>query len=132
MALAQDFDQASCDEFLHPKRVVQGQEVGPESCLMQETDVEFEGRTWRRLDIGLSDTVEGYLPKTGSYINYFTSAPDLVFPQGGESRSDLLRYRAVRQEQGQQHDPALSARALGLERETVGDRARPGKVFQTR
>ncbi len=83
LALAQDFDQASCDEFLHPKRVVQGQEVGPESCLMQETDVEFEGHTWRRLDIGLSGTVEGYLPKTGYYINYFTSAPDLVFPQGG-------------------------------------------------
>ncbi|MEE9269382.1 MAG: hypothetical protein V3V49_03890 [Candidatus Krumholzibacteria bacterium] len=81
LALAQDFDQASCDEFLHPKRVSNGKEVGPESCLMQETDVLFEGRTFRRLDIGLDGTVEGYLTKEGQYREYLTNAPDLVFPQ---------------------------------------------------
>ena len=70
------------DEVLLAPRESKGQKVGPESCLSMETRVTFEGRDLVRLDIGVSGKVEGYLPKTGYYINYFTSAPDLVFPQG--------------------------------------------------
>ncbi len=73
---------ASCDRSLLPQRDSRGKQVGPTSCLMTETDVTFEGRTFRRLDVGLDGTVEGYLPKTGMYINYFSNAPDLVFPSG--------------------------------------------------
>jgi len=76
-----EHDVASCDEFLHPRRMVRGQEVGPESCVMQETAVTFEGRTLHRLDIGLNGTVDGYLTKEGQYREYLTNAPDLVFPQ---------------------------------------------------
>ena len=41
----------------------------------------FEGRAYKRLDVGLDGTAEGYLTKTGSYKEYLTNAPDLVFPQ---------------------------------------------------
>jgi hypothetical protein len=78
---AQDFDQTSCDEFLLPQREARGKKVGPQSCLMQETDAAFEGRTLRRLDVGLNGTVEGFLTKEGDYKEYLTNAPDLVFPQ---------------------------------------------------
>ena len=78
---AQDFDQTSCDEFLLPAREVRNNKVGPQSCLMQETDVTFEGRTFRRLDIGLNGTVEGFVTKTGDYKEYLTNAPDIVFQQ---------------------------------------------------
>src|SRR5262245_29466641 len=78
---AQDFDQTSCDEFLLQKRQVKGKAVGPASCLMQETDITLGGRSFRRLDIGLDGTVEGYVTKTGDYKEYLTNAPDLVFPQ---------------------------------------------------
>lgn len=78
---AQDFDQTSCDEFLLPAREVKGQKVGPVSCLMQETDMTFEGRTFRRLDIGLNGTVDGFVTKGGDYKEYLTNAPDIVFQQ---------------------------------------------------
>lgn len=74
----QDFDQTSCDEFLIPPREVRGRSVGPTSCLMQETDLTFEGRTFRRLDMGLDGTVDGFLTPT---IRTLTNAPDLVFAQ---------------------------------------------------
>ena len=76
-----EHDVASCDEFLHPRRMAKGQEVGPESCVMQETAMTFEGRAFHRLDIGLNGTVDGYLSKEGQYYEYLTNAPDLVFPQ---------------------------------------------------
>ena len=79
---AQPRAEQSCDQVLLAPRESKGQKVGPESCLSMETRVTFEGRDLVRLDIGVSGKVEGYLPKTGYYINYFTSAPDLVFPQG--------------------------------------------------
>jgi hypothetical protein len=79
---AQALDQRSCNELLLPQRTSQGRSVGPASCEMQELDVQIDGRPYRRVDMGIGGTIEGYLPKTGMYINYFTSAPDLVFPAG--------------------------------------------------
>lgn len=81
-ASGQSIDQVSCDEMLLPRRTAKGKQVGPQSCRMQELDVKIDGRTYRRVDVGLDGSVEGYLPKTGQYINYFASAPDLVFPAG--------------------------------------------------
>jgi hypothetical protein len=79
---AQTHRESTCDTWLLPARESKGQRVGPESCRMFETDVVHEGRALHRMDIGVDGKVEGYLPKTGMYINYFTSAPDLVFPAG--------------------------------------------------
>src|SRR5450830_1800918 len=44
---------ASCDDLLLPPRDAKGHKVGPASCLMQETQLTFEGRAFKRLDIGL-------------------------------------------------------------------------------
>jgi hypothetical protein len=41
----------------------------------------LDGRKFRRIDIGLDGTVEGYVTETGDYRDYLTNAPDLVFPQ---------------------------------------------------
>jgi hypothetical protein len=94
---AQPLDQVSCDEMLLPQRVSKGKKVGPTSCRMMETDVTIDARAFRRVDIGLDGAIEGYLPKTGMYINYFTSAPDLVFPAGrnsGPVHHGVARYKA--------------------------------------
>jgi hypothetical protein len=97
---AQDFDQTSCDEFLLAPREVRGKKVGPASCLMQETDAEFEGRAFRRLDIGLNGTVDGFLTKTGDYKEYLTNAPDLVFPQTADPGPVYFAVAAYERDKG--------------------------------
>jgi hypothetical protein len=97
---AQDFDQTSCDEFLLPLREVRNQKVGPRSCLMQETDVTFEGRTFRRLDIGLNGTVDGYITKTGDYKEYLTNAPDIVFQQTADPGPIYLAVATYERDKG--------------------------------
>ena len=72
---------ASCDESLLPRRDVRGQRAGPSSCMKQESDVTSDGRVFHRIDVGLDGTVDGHLAKVGDYKEYFTNAPDLVFPQ---------------------------------------------------
>jgi Alpha/beta hydrolase domain len=72
---------ASCDALLLPPREAKGQKVGPSSCQMIESELTYEGKPFKRLDIGLDGTVDGYLAKTGDYKDYFTNGPDLVFPQ---------------------------------------------------
>jgi hypothetical protein len=81
LTFVQDFDQTSCDEFLVASRAVAGKQVGPSACMMQETDVALDGRTFRRLDIGLDGTVEGAVTDRPDTREYFTNAPDLVLPQ---------------------------------------------------
>ena len=73
--------QSSCDDLLSPQREVKGKKVGPTSCLMQEADITYDGRKYKRVDIGLDGTVDGYAAKVGDYKDYLTNGPDLVFPQ---------------------------------------------------
>jgi hypothetical protein len=70
-----------CDDALSAPRAARGQRVGPSSCLKQESDVTVDGRAVHRIDVGLDGTVDGWLAKVGDYKEYFTNAPDLVFPQ---------------------------------------------------
>ncbi len=99
-ARAQDFDQTSCDEFLAARREVKGTRVGPESCLMQETDITIDGRRYRRLDIGLNGTTDGYLTKEGDYKEYLTNAPDLVFPQTADPGPVLFGIARYERDKG--------------------------------
>lgn len=78
---AQDAPETSCDRWLVAARDVRGQQVGPTSCLMQETALTIAGRPFRRIDIGLNGSVDGVVTRTGDYKEYLTNAPDLVFPQ---------------------------------------------------
>jgi hypothetical protein len=75
-----------CNDLLLPPREIHGHKVGPASCAIVETDLTYEGRTFRRLDIGLDGTVDGFLARTGDYKDYFTNGPDLVFPQTWDAR----------------------------------------------
>lgn len=72
---------ASCDSFLLPPRQVRGKTVGPASCVMHAADITYQGRGYRRIDVGLDGTVEGFAAKVGDYKDYFTNGPDLTFPQ---------------------------------------------------
>jgi hypothetical protein len=71
----------SCNDFLPGPRDVNGQRVGPASCVMRETDIRYEDRTYKRVDVGLDGSVDGFAAKVGDYKDYFTNGPDLVFPQ---------------------------------------------------
>ncbi len=71
----------SCNEMLLAPREVKGQKIGPASCQMQEVDINYEGRGYKRVDIGLDGTVDGFAAKVGDYKDYLTNGPDLVFPQ---------------------------------------------------
>jgi hypothetical protein len=71
----------SCDDLLLPPREVKGHKVGPSSCQLIESALTYDGKAYKRIDIGLDGTVDGYLAKVGDYKDYFTNGPDLVFPQ---------------------------------------------------
>jgi hypothetical protein len=72
---------ASCDGVLLPPRDAKGHKVGPASCMVQETQITFDGQAFKRLDVGLDGSVDGFAAKVGDYKDYFTNGPDLVFPQ---------------------------------------------------
>jgi hypothetical protein len=72
---------ASCNDALLAPRDVKGQKVGPASCVMQEAAITYDGRGYKRIDVGLDGSVDGFAAKVGDYKDYFTNGPDLVFPQ---------------------------------------------------
>src|SRR5689334_17399821 len=73
--------ERSCDDLLQPPRDVRGHKVGPASCVMQEADITYDGRAYKRVDVGLDGTVDGFAAKVGDYKDYFTNGPDLTFLQ---------------------------------------------------
>jgi len=99
-AAGAEVSETSCDGFLLPPRQVKGQAVGPMSCRMQETSTTYEGRALTRLDVGLDGTVDGYLAKVGNYKEYFSSSPDLVFPQTWGPREIFFGVAAYERAKG--------------------------------
>lgn len=88
---------ASCDQFMTPKYQVSGKAVGQESCRMIEHAVTLEGKKYRRLDIGITGTIEGHTASKGVRSAYFTTAPEFVFTQVGNTstlRQGIGRYEA--------------------------------------
>jgi hypothetical protein len=93
--------QDSCDRYLLAQRDVKGaKKVGPTSCLMQEADVTIDGKGFKRVDVGLNGTVEGYATKQGEYKDYLTQSPDLVFPQSGNPGPVLFAIAAYERDKG--------------------------------
>ena len=72
------------DQFLPPPRDVKGAKIGPQSCLMLQSEVELDGQVLRRLDFGLNGTVDGFMTKDGEYSRDVINTPDLVYPQSGD------------------------------------------------
>ena len=64
---------------------------------MIETDFDFAGHKFRRLDMGISGTIDGYITKEGRYNHYFGSNPEFTYPQGGNKNPifyGIGRYEA--------------------------------------
>ena len=64
-----------CNEHLVP---------GQEECWMREIDFQFGGKEYRRVDIGVNGSVQGYAVKEGTRAKYFTDRPEFVFRQLGQ------------------------------------------------
>ena len=93
--------ETSCDRFLPaPRDVKGGKKVGPASCAMKESDVTIDGRAFKRIDVGLNGSVEGYATKQGEYKDYLTQSPDLVFPQSGNPGPVLFAIANYERDKG--------------------------------
>jgi hypothetical protein len=78
---------AFCDEFLPPRKQVGGRSIGPDECRIVSEEIVFnlEGRRFRRLELRISGTVDGFAVKQGPRTEYFNDAPDFVFAQSGNN-----------------------------------------------
>ena len=87
----------SCNEFLVPKVEVKGKLIGQDDCRMIETDFTYQNRNFRRLDMGISGTLDGWVAKQGRYNTYFGTNPEFTYPQGGNKNPifyGIGRYEA--------------------------------------
>ncbi len=88
---------SSGKEFVAPQKEVNGKLIGQEDVLIQEVVVTDSGRQYRRLDVGVSGTLEGWALKEVLPMPQFVSAPEFVFIQGGNVGprfNGTLRYEA--------------------------------------
>jgi hypothetical protein len=75
----------SCEEFLPARKQVGGKSVGPDECKIVSDEVVFnlKGQRFRRLEMRISGTVDGFAVKQGPRTEYFNDGPDFVFAQSG-------------------------------------------------
>ncbi len=88
---------SSGTEFMVPKKEVNGKLIGQEDVLIQEVGISDSGRRYRRLDVGISGTLEGWVVKEGPGARSFNSAPEFSFVQTGSVHRrfhGILRYEA--------------------------------------
>src|SRR5947209_14476218 len=78
---------ASCYEFLPSRKQVGGTRIGPDECRIVSEEVVFnlKGQRFRRLELRISGTVDGFAVKEGPRTEYFNDAPDFVFAQSGNN-----------------------------------------------
>jgi hypothetical protein len=76
-------DAAPCNEFAPPAKTVMGKSTGVEQCqiVSDETVFNIKGQKFRRVEIRLTGTVEGWV--SGKRGITFTAGPDFVFTQFG-------------------------------------------------
>ena len=74
----------TCFQFMAPKKNVNGQMVGQEECLMQDHGIVEPSRKYRRVEIGVTGTVFGWIVKEGARSNHFTSAAGFLFHAAGQ------------------------------------------------
>jgi len=88
---------SSGTEFMVPQKLVNGKSIGQEEALIQEVVITDSGRQYRRLDVGVSGTLEGWVVKEGARVSQFISTPEFAFTQTGNSYRrfhGILRYEA--------------------------------------
>jgi len=88
---------SSGKEFMVPKKEVNGKLIGQEDVLIQEVVITDSDRRYRRLDVGVSGTIEGWALKEQLPMPQLVSAPEFIFIQGGHVGPRFhgtLRYEA--------------------------------------
>ena len=88
---------SSGTDFMAPKRDVHGKSIGQEDVLIEEVAFTDSGRRYRRLDVGVSGTLEGWVVKEGPRGNHFTAHPEFALTQSGNDYRrfhGILRYEA--------------------------------------
>jgi len=88
---------SSGKDFMVPQKEMNGKLIGQEDVLIQEVVISDSGRQYRRLDVGVSGTLEGWALKEELPMPQFVSAPEFVFIQGGNVGPrfhGILRYEA--------------------------------------
>jgi alpha/beta hydrolase family protein len=77
----------SCDAFLPARKQVGGKIIGPDECKIVSEEVVFnlKGQGFRRFELRISGTLDGYAVKQGPRTVYFNDAPDFVFAQSGNN-----------------------------------------------
>jgi len=83
---------SSGKEFMVPKKEVNGKLIGQEDVLIQEVVLTHADRRYRRLDVGVSGTLEGWVVKEGPRSNHFTSDPQFTFSQSG---NEYRRFHGI-------------------------------------
>lgn len=77
----------TCEQFMVPKKNVNGKMVGQENCRMRTITFQAFGRTYQRIEVGITGTTAGYAIKADAnevrYANYFNEYPEFVYQQGG-------------------------------------------------
>jgi len=88
---------SSGTKFMVPKKEVNGKLIGQEDVLIEEVVITDSGRQYRRLDVGVTGTLEGWIVKEGLRSDHFASNPEFVFTQDGNVDRrfhGVLRYEA--------------------------------------
>ena len=74
---------ADCLPLIGARLVVNGQAIGPDECHMSEGTVRnAQGVVYRRIEIGVSGTIDGYTPRQGTRAEMFTDVPEFVAQRG--------------------------------------------------
>ncbi len=88
----------SCNAFLLKSDNLPG--VVHESCQAIETDLTFNGQSFRRVDMGITATIDGMTADTGPRNAYFTQSPEFVFVQTGNTSPLKHGVGRVKAEEG--------------------------------
>src|SRR6185295_4653641 len=77
----------TCEQFMVPKKSINGKMVGQENCRMRVITFDAMGRQFQRIEIGITGTTAGYAIKADAndvrYANYLNEYPEFVYQQGG-------------------------------------------------
>ena len=88
----------SCKEFLIEADELPG--VTHQSCRAIETDLTYLGQPYRRVDMGVTGTIDGVTARDGPRTNYFTQSPEFVFVQTGNKAPLYHGIGVFRAEEG--------------------------------
>ena len=82
---AQDTAARSLEDCFGVGKTVEGRRVGPETCRITEEIriANVHGVAYRRIEMGISGSIEGYTVKNGPRIVNFTDVPELAMGQKG-------------------------------------------------